>query len=152
MFALVHVIEQGEREEYIRGISSTRIADLPMCLYGKGREILHRGLEAIKYVSKAQSLLLCSVYKLESQAIDALKANVSLPIYHVGPTIPYFTLQEETTIGPSDINYLQWLNMQPRASVLYSCMFVREVLILLLVPSWMRLVLGCVILVLGTCG
>jgi len=67
--------------EYIPGISSTRVVDLPTCVYGHGRDILHRGFEAIASVSKAQFLLFCSVYELESQAIDALKASISLPIY-----------------------------------------------------------------------
>ncbi|CAK7330437.1 unnamed protein product [Dovyalis caffra] len=113
--------ERGEElVEYLPGISSTRIVDLPTCVYGHGRDILHRGFEAIAGVSKAQFLLFCSVYELESLAIDALKASNSLPIYHIGPTIPFFKLeQEEIAIGPGETNYFQWLDMQPKGSVLY---------------------------------
>lgn len=118
----VELKERGEElVEYIPGISSTRVVDLPTCVNGHGRDILHRGFEAIASVSKAQFLLFCSVYELESQAIDALKASISLPIYHIGPTIPYFKLeQEEIVTGPGETtNYFRWLDMQPRGSVLY---------------------------------
>lgn len=118
----VDLKERGEElVEYIPGISSTRVVDLPTCVNGHGRDILHRGFEAIASVSKAQFLLFCSVYELESQAIDALKASISLPIYHIGPTIPYFKLeQEEIVTGPGETtNYFRWLDTQPRGSVLY---------------------------------
>jgi UDP:flavonoid glycosyltransferase YjiC (YdhE family) len=109
-----------EHVDYIPGVSSTRIADLPTCLYGKGLKVLHRALEAVSWVPKAQCLLLPSVYELEPQVIDALKENVAVPIYHIGPTIPYFKLEENSSAKSSgNANYLEWLDLQPRGSVLY---------------------------------
>ncbi|XP_059430443.1 UDP-glycosyltransferase 87A2-like [Corylus avellana] len=109
-----------EHVDYIPGVSSTRMADLPTCLYGKGLKVLHRALEAVSWVPKAQCLLLPSVYELEAQVIDALKENVAVPIYHIGPTRPYFKLEENSSAKSSgDANYLEWLDLQPRGSVLY---------------------------------
>jgi UDP:flavonoid glycosyltransferase YjiC (YdhE family) len=107
--------------DYIPGVSSTRIADLPTCLYGKGLKVLHRALEAVSWVPKAHCLLLPSVYELEAQVIDALKQNVAVPIYHIGPSIPYFKLEENSSAKSSgtDASYLEWLDLQPRGSVLY---------------------------------
>ncbi|GAV58680.1 UDPGT domain-containing protein [Cephalotus follicularis] len=112
--------EQGnEVVDYIPGVSSTRIKDLATCIYGKGQEALHRAIETISLVSKAQYLLLTSVYELDDKVIDALKEEMSLPIYHIGPTIPYFKLENSSSISPMDISYAEWLDVQPKGSVLY---------------------------------
>ncbi|KAL9367606.1 hypothetical protein Peur_038805 [Populus x canadensis] len=49
-------------------------------------------LESISWVSRAQFLLINSVYGLEYQVFDTLKEKLDLPIYSVGPAIPYLNL------------------------------------------------------------
>lgn len=116
----INLSEQGEdRVDCIPGVSSIRKVDLPTCLYGKGLDVLHRGLEAVSGVSKVQFLLLVSVYELESQIIDALKQKISTPIYHIGPPIPYFKLEEDNSCGDDIDSYFKWLDLQPPSSVLY---------------------------------
>ncbi|XP_048323976.2 UDP-glycosyltransferase 87A1 [Ziziphus jujuba] len=119
--------ERGQEViEYIPGISRTRIVDLPTMFHGNGRKTLGRALEAANGVSKAKYLLFTSACELESQVIDALKAKISTPVYPVGPSIPYFLLENEnTSLGGHDRpkpKYLQWLDSQPERSVLYISM------------------------------
>ncbi|XP_021810511.1 UDP-glycosyltransferase 87A1-like [Prunus avium] len=110
--------ERGEEHvDYIPGLPSTRVADLPTCFYGKGLNVLDRALESVASVSKAQWLLLPSVYELEAQVIDALRANASIPVYHIGPTIPHSKVEAESR--PSEAHYFDWLDKQPTGSVLY---------------------------------
>ncbi|VVA16501.1 PREDICTED: UDP-glycosyltransferase [Prunus dulcis] len=114
----VNLEERGEEHvDYIPGLPSTRVADLSTCFYGKGLNVLDRALESVALLSKAQWLLLPSVYKLEAQVIDALRANTSIPVYHIGPTIPHFKLETESR--PSEAHYFDWLDKQPSGSVLY---------------------------------
>lgn len=118
----IDLSERGEeRVEYIPGISSTRILDLPSIFYGNGRRVLHRALEICSWVLKAQYLLFTSVYELEHQVVDALKSKFPCPIYTVGPTIPYLRLRDESTSPTthSDLDCMKWLDSQPEASVLY---------------------------------
>ncbi|XWS74397.1 hypothetical protein CRYUN_Cryun02cG0211800 [Craigia yunnanensis] len=116
----MNLLEQREKlVDCIPGVSSIRKVDLPTCLYGKGLDVLHRGLEAVSGVSKVQYLLLVSVYELESQIINALKEKISTPIYHIGPPVPYFKLEDNSAVNPSDNSYFQWLDLQPPSSVLY---------------------------------
>uniref|UniRef100_A0A2N9FHT3 UDP-glycosyltransferases domain-containing protein n=1 Tax=Fagus sylvatica TaxID=28930 RepID=A0A2N9FHT3_FAGSY len=53
-------------------------------------------------------------------------SSIQLPmsIYTIGPTIPYFNLGENSSISSNhnDLNYLEWLDCQPRNSVLYISM------------------------------
>ncbi len=86
----------------------------------KHQEISQRILEALTWVSKTQYLLCTSIYELESTTIDFLKAEFSFPVYAMGPAIPYFDLGENT--NNSNHNYLNWLDCQPRSSVLYISM------------------------------
>lgn len=114
----VFFIERGEEHvDYIPGLPSTRVVDLPTCFYGKGLNVLDRALESVASLSKAQWLLLPSVYELEAQVIDALRANTSIPVYHVGPTIPHSKVEAESR--PSEAHYFDWLHKQPSGSVLY---------------------------------
>ncbi|KAL6979042.1 7-deoxyloganetin glucosyltransferase [Sarracenia purpurea var. burkii] len=79
-------------------------------------------LKTIASVSKAQYLLVTSIYELEVLTFDALKATIPIPIYSVGLAIPYFKLGHDTPFSKrkiNGINYLQWLDSQPKASVLY---------------------------------
>lgn len=74
-------------------------------------ELWKKGFE---WVPKAQYLLLTSIYEVEPQAIDVLKAELSVPIYTVGPAIPYFNLNHTCSRS-----YLEWLDNQPNGCVLY---------------------------------
>jgi UDP:flavonoid glycosyltransferase YjiC (YdhE family) len=99
-----------------------RIVDLPTFMYGAGREALHRALECVSLVSKAQYLLFASVQELEAKVIDTLKAELPFSVYPIGPAIPYFQLQKNSFVIDDHIhgvNYFQWLDCQPTSSVLY---------------------------------
>ncbi|KAG4955011.1 hypothetical protein JHK87_040605 [Glycine soja] len=111
---LVNLSENGgERVDYIPEISSMRVVDFPLndgsC---RSKQLLKTCLKGFAWVSKAQYLLFTSIYELEPHAIDVLKAELSLPIYTIGPAIPYFSLQNNptfsTTNGTSD-SYMEWL-------------------------------------------
>ncbi|KAJ6692272.1 UDP-GLUCOSYLTRANSFERASE FAMILY PROTEIN [Salix purpurea] len=82
-------------------------------------------LNSVSLVSKAQYLLLTSVYELEAQVIDALKVKLPLPLYTVGPPIPYLDPKDNSSVISSnhDIpDYIEWLNSQRKGSVLYVSM------------------------------
>ncbi|KAG5567050.1 hypothetical protein RHGRI_002576 [Rhododendron griersonianum] len=75
----INVSERGnELVNYIPGIPPTRIADLPAVFSGKVLDIVfvHTACEALSRVPKVQYLLLTSIYELESQTIDAIKAAI----------------------------------------------------------------------------
>ncbi|MBA0752814.1 hypothetical protein Gogos_001616 [Gossypium gossypioides] len=108
---------ENEQVEYIPGVSSTRLLDLPGFNGGIYPLILTQILGCVSWAGKANYLLLPSIYALESQTIDALKAELSLSIYTVGPSIPYLDLSH----GDKG-DCLQWLDRQPSNSVLYVSM------------------------------
>ena len=59
--------------DYIPGVSTLRIADLPTFTFGDGRLVLPGVLEGISSVSKkAQYLLFTTFHELEAEAIDTL--------------------------------------------------------------------------------
>lgn len=72
---------------------------------------------------KAKYLLFTSVYELEGQVIDTLKEKLNIPIYTIGPAIPYFEIHDnyspESNFQNIVPNYLQWLDSHPPCSVLY---------------------------------
>ncbi|XVF46193.1 hypothetical protein PTKIN_Ptkin03bG0007700 [Pterospermum kingtungense] len=115
--------EKGnELVDYLPGITSIRLADLPTFFSGRGRQVLQLALECVSSVPKAQYLLFTSVYELDFQVIDAFKAKLSFPVYAVGPSIPYLDLKQNSSTTPSPDHchdYLQWLDSQPKGSVLY---------------------------------
>lgn len=112
------MLERGhEHVDYIPGLPTTTLADLPTIFTGNGTIVYQKALKCVSRVAKAQYLLFTSVYNLESQVIDALKPQFPFPIYTVGPSIPYFHLSNNN--GDSNANYISWLNSQPKESVLY---------------------------------
>lgn len=68
--------------------------------------------------TKAQYLLFVSTYELEAGVIDALKSELSVPVYAVGPAIPYLNLNDVQN-DQNTPEYVKWLDKQPSASVLY---------------------------------
>ncbi|KVI03717.1 UDP-glycosyltransferase 87A1-like [Cynara cardunculus var. scolymus] len=117
--------EKVEEEiDYLPGIPPIRVLDLLTCFNGKGKEVFPIALQAILMAAKARFLLFVSVYELEAKVLDALKSELLLPVYAIGPSIPYFDVEkdENTSVWKKDENtpdYLEWLNRQPEASVLY---------------------------------
>lgn len=108
---------------YIPGIPPTRIADLPSVFSHEVLEVVRTACEALLRVSKAQYLLLTSIYELESQTIDAIKAAIPILVYSIGPSIPYFGLRENSYVSTDskkcETSYVHWLDSQPQSSVLY---------------------------------
>ncbi|KAI3434259.1 uncharacterized protein J3R85_006725 [Psidium guajava] len=119
----IDLAERGdELVNYIPGLPPTRLVDLPPFFEGKGRSTLHRALECFPWVPKAQYVIFNTCYALEARVVDALKAELSLPIYTVGPLIPYLELNSTSSPSASQNDrpsYFQWLDSQPEASVLY---------------------------------
>lgn len=113
----VCIVRGDEVIDYIPGISSTRMADLPTIFYGDGQKVLNIALEAVSSTYTAQYLLSTSFYELEPHAYDTLRAKLSAPVYPIGPSIPHFELSK--TAHDNDLNYLHWLDSQPKISVLY---------------------------------
>lgn len=88
----------------------------------KDQRLLRLALQIFPNVSKAQYLLISSIFELEPQAIEALKQEFSFPIYTFGPAIPYFNLEKAASFSTNLIDnhhYFEWLNSQPPSSVLY---------------------------------
>ncbi|OMO82904.1 UDP-glucuronosyl/UDP-glucosyltransferase [Corchorus capsularis] len=116
----VDMLEKGdERVDYIPGVSSICLSDLD--LPKANDHFLKQFLNCISMVRKANFLLFPSIYELENDAVDALKAEFPFPVYTIGPAIPYLELGNNPTSshGENEVNYLKWLDRQPRSSVLY---------------------------------
>ncbi|KAJ6751020.1 hypothetical protein OIU85_001545 [Salix viminalis] len=117
------LLERGEeRVDYIPGIPPTRLVDFPTLFHGTGRQILPRALEPVSLVSKAQYLLFTSFYGLEAQVISALKPKFPFPVYPIGPSIPYFEIEDHSSVSGNVSGYIEWLDSQPKGSVLYVSM------------------------------
>ncbi|KAH0767618.1 hypothetical protein KY285_003489 [Solanum tuberosum] len=109
---------QGEVVNYIPGIKPIRVKDLPSSFNSKRREMLPLLLQVVSQLAnKAQYALFTTIGTLESQVIEALQAEFPVPIFTVGPTIPYLDTEFNTN-HPSP-NYMSWLDDQPKDSVLY---------------------------------
>ncbi|XP_051143754.1 UDP-glycosyltransferase 87A2-like [Andrographis paniculata] len=113
--------DEGAKDEvieYIPGISSIRIGDLPTPFHGKGKEVLPIALEAIKLAaSNSQFLLFTSIHQLESQVLDFLKQSLPTKLYSIGLSIPQF--YDDDDDDEARPGYMQWLDAQPLGSVLY---------------------------------
>ncbi|XP_068658158.1 UDP-glycosyltransferase 87A1-like [Aristolochia californica] len=115
---------EDERVEYIPGISSIRLSDLYSIFRGAnlrssrtGPSILERAIDSASAATKAQYLLFSSCCEFDIHATDTLSSKLPLPVYIVGPCIPYMKHCTEAHRGDTD--YCIWLNNQPRQSVLY---------------------------------
>ncbi|KAJ8635498.1 hypothetical protein MRB53_009765 [Persea americana] len=110
-----------ERVNYIPGISSIRLADLPYISITDGEAVLGRAREAISFSTESHCLLFNAFYELEKHVIDSLRAKFRIPIYHVGPTIPYMTPPDmpSKAIDHPNGDHFEWLDLQPKGSVLY---------------------------------
>ncbi|TXG66464.1 hypothetical protein EZV62_007739 [Acer yangbiense] len=99
--------------DFIPGISSISVADIPSFFFNKKYFPDARNFKLP--ISKAQYFLSASVHELESQVFDVLKAKFSIPVYSIGPLIPYYKSQRNSE---SDPHYIEWLNCQPTNSVM----------------------------------
>lgn len=79
---------------------------------------MKRIAQAFSNVRKAQCVLFTSFYELETSAINGTSQVVPCPIYTVGPSIPYMPLKSDSDKIHHE-NYFDWLDAQPRHSVLY---------------------------------
>ncbi|KAK4409204.1 UDP-glycosyltransferase 87A2 [Sesamum angolense] len=116
--------ERGEeRVDYIPGIASIRLADLPSIAHLKDQRLLTLVLGVFRNISKAKYILFTSIFELEHHVINALNSKISSPIYPIGPVIPYFNLgtpkSHSTNINDDDPHCFEWLNSKPPSSVLY---------------------------------
>ncbi|KAH9619798.1 hypothetical protein KSS87_010525 [Heliosperma pusillum] len=112
------VPERGnEVVDYIPGLPPTTIADMPTIFHGNGKVVYRRVLESISALKNAQYVVFSSIYEFEGPVLDCLKAKLGIPVYHIGPMIPYFNLKQNTIIDNN--SYFRWLDSQPKHSVLY---------------------------------
>jgi len=110
--------------DYIPGLPPTAIEDLPTLFDEVRRKMLPWFREAMSVVNKAQCLLFTSIHELEEPVINTLKTRLPIPIYPIGPMIPYFNLQSDGVCGNDakhheNHSYFEWLDSQAPGSVLY---------------------------------
>lgn len=80
---------------------------------------MKRLAQVFSNLRKAQCVLFTSFYELETGAIDGTSQVVPCPIYAVGPSIPYMPLEGDSGEFHHEKDYFDWLDAQPRSSVLY---------------------------------
>lgn len=120
--SLLFLAERGDgRVNHIPGISSFRLADLPLAPAPEDEAVLTIVRESFSWVTKAQCLLFSCSYELEDNTIDSLKAEIQIPVYPIGPSIPLLSLQEgpPKSMDHTQVGYKSWLDSKPRSSVLY---------------------------------
>ncbi|KAJ7959881.1 UDP-glycosyltransferase [Quillaja saponaria] len=111
--------------DYIPGVSPSQIRDFPTICYGEDLKFLTGALKLVELISKAQYLILTTAYELEPEAVDALRSKYQIPVYPVGPSIPFFKLPNNPlpynhSLAHDNVpQHLQWLNSQPNDTVLY---------------------------------
>ncbi|KAJ0794655.1 putative UDP-glucuronosyl/UDP-glucosyltransferase [Helianthus annuus] len=101
--------------DYIPGLSSLTVADIPT-VYHSGGERLKGIIPNLSNI-KANYVLISTIYELEHEALDALRATLQMPVYTSGPNIPYS--QIEPNPSSDQPIYLNWLNSKPPRTVLY---------------------------------
>ncbi|KAA8518137.1 hypothetical protein F0562_015611 [Nyssa sinensis] len=107
--------------DYLPGVSSMRVADLPYPTVGRGGSTRKHVIEAFSVITKAQAILFTSFYELQPHVLNTLRANLPVPIYAAGPSIPFLSLKVPPSkpIASGAAAYFDWLDSQPEASVLY---------------------------------
>ncbi|KAK3009708.1 hypothetical protein RJ639_013757 [Escallonia herrerae] len=90
----------------------------------KDTRIQNLMLKAFSYATKGQGLIFTSFYELEPHTINSLTAELHIPIYTIGPAIPYLSLKDPSSMSIPiyDEECFKWLDLQPEASVLYVSM------------------------------
>ncbi|XP_010520664.2 PREDICTED: UDP-glycosyltransferase 87A1-like [Tarenaya hassleriana] len=116
-FPVVLTERGNERVEYLPGLSPTRLVDLLGPTGGTYDFFLQTILDAFSLLPKAQYLILSTLYELELQAVDAIRAALSMPVFTVGGA-----LQLGADNAADQEDYLRWLDQQPEGSVLYVSM------------------------------
>ncbi|KAK9048131.1 hypothetical protein SSX86_032906 [Deinandra increscens subsp. villosa] len=114
------VSERGnETIDYIPGLCSLTISDLPMIFHSGIDEKLKNVLPNLFNITmKANYVLLSTIYELEHEAIDALRARIRVPVYTSGPNIPYSQIEPNDPSSNEPV-YLKWLDSKPPRTVLY---------------------------------
>ncbi|KAK9727313.1 hypothetical protein RND81_05G273200 [Saponaria officinalis] len=117
-FPLDVAVRGNEVVDYIPGLPPTTAADLTPFFDGSGEKLLDHTLKALSCVNKAHCQLFTSVFEIEEQVISSLKLKMPIPVHPIGGMIPYYDLPS-TDHTSSDHSYFQWLDAQPKDSVLY---------------------------------
>ncbi|PWA54836.1 UDP-glucuronosyl/UDP-glucosyltransferase [Artemisia annua] len=116
------VSERGKEPiDYIPGISSLTIADLPTFYHDKiGQKFKGVLPNIFDSTKKADYVLLSTMYELESKTIDALRVGLQIPVYTSGPNMPHSQIKPDST--SHEPIYINWLNSKPPRTVLYISM------------------------------
>ncbi|KAL8162464.1 hypothetical protein V2J09_013953 [Rumex salicifolius] len=104
-----------ERTDVISGIPSIRLSDLPGEVQTNYKQALNTVTKAVTTASKADCIIFRTMNELEESALTALRSIVSIPIFPIGPAIP-FSFTGDTSVTP---DYIKWLDTQEHKSVLY---------------------------------
>ncbi|KFK43862.1 hypothetical protein AALP_AA1G183500 [Arabis alpina] len=117
--ALFQPSESKEEEivDYIPGLSPTKLCDLPTIFDSYNHRVFKIAKMCFDELSRAKCLLFTTAYELEPKALDFFTSKFDLPVYTIGPLIPF----EELFVGNdcSEPDYIRWLDEQPESSVLY---------------------------------
>ncbi|KAK2655896.1 hypothetical protein Ddye_008948 [Dipteronia dyeriana] len=121
---IIYVAHGNDIVDFIPGIPSIRVADLPRAYLQDNTPVTLRCWPYKFSTSKVKCLLLDTAYELEPQVCDVFKEELGYPVYFVCPLITYYELHDRktSTNGGSDQiepHYIEWLNSQPANSVLY---------------------------------
>ena len=79
---------------------------------------MKRAAQVFSNVRKAQCVLFTSFYELEAGSIDGISQVLPCPIYTLGPSIPHTPPEGESDKILRE-KYSDWLDAQPKNSVLY---------------------------------
>ncbi|XP_010541298.1 PREDICTED: UDP-glycosyltransferase 87A1-like [Tarenaya hassleriana] len=104
------------RVDYVPGLSPTSLHEILGVFNGLHDFILPKFREAFSLVPKTQCVMISSIYELEPQALDRLRAILKTPLLTVAPPT------SNVAHGPShhvDQDYIKWLDGRPEDSVLY---------------------------------
>lgn len=116
---------EGKLIDFLPGLPPFRAADIPMDFWVHDLTHLRVIMNIVRPVKEAAGLLVNSCYDLERSALDALRAQLQIPIYTVGPLLlnvgsNQTTLPTSASLLTEDVNCLKWLDHQPDCSVVYA--------------------------------